>query len=153
MGHGARACGFPLVAGLITVDEVREGSIEHALAIAYPHIRSRYYTPPASTAQSTTDQALGTRGVPCGGRIQLDPTLDLNALGLSASGKIVARALQKYGAYVGDFSGAVSLYADASPTAQAVWKTGLLSTYEIKDQINLNRFRVLEIGPLYDNNN
>jgi hypothetical protein len=153
MGHGARACGFPLVAGLITVDEVREGSIEHALAIAYPHIRSRYYTPPASTAQSTTDQALGTRGVPCGGRIQLDPALDLNALGLSASGKIVARALQKYGAYVGDFSGAVSLYADASPTAQAVWKTGLLSTYEIKDQINLNKFRVLEIGHLYDNNN
>jgi hypothetical protein len=153
MGHGARACGFPLVAGLITVAEMQQGSIEHALAIAYPHIRSRYYTPPASTAQPTTDQALGTRGVPCGGHIQLDPAIDLNTLGLSVSGMIVARALQKYGAFVGDFSGAVSLYADASPTAQAAWKTGLLSTYEIKDQLNLSKFRVLEIGHLYDNNN
>jgi hypothetical protein len=153
MGHGARACGFPLTAGLITVDEMRSGSIEHALAIAYPHIRSRYYTSPASTAQTTTDLALPTRGVACGGRIQLDPSLDLDALGLSASGKIVARALQKYGAFVGDFSLAVSLYAESSPAAQAVWNTGLLSTYEIKDQVDLNRFRVLEVGDLFDNAN
>jgi hypothetical protein len=153
MGHGARACGFPLSAGLITVDEMRQGSIEHALAIAYPHIRSRYYTPPASTAQPTTDQALGTRGVPCGGHLQLDPSLNLDTLGLSASGKIVARALQKYGAFVGDFSGAMSLYAEASPSAIAAWNAGLLTTYEIKDQIDLNKFRVLQIGALFDNGN
>src|SRR6266545_1965927 len=61
LSHGARACGFPLVAGLITVDEMRAGKIEHALAIAYPHIRSHWYTPPASTAQVTTDRALPTR--------------------------------------------------------------------------------------------
>jgi len=153
MGHGPRACGFPLSAGLITVDEMRQGSIEHALVIAYPHIRSRYYTSPASTAQTTTDLALSTRGVPCGGRMQLDPSLDLDTLGLSASGKVVARALQKYGAFVGDFSLAMSLYAEASPAAQTVWNTGLLSTYEIKDQIALNRLRVLQIGSLYDNGN
>jgi len=152
MGHGARACGFPLSAGLITVDEMRQGSIEHALVIAYPHIRSRYYTPPASTAQTTTDLALGTRGVPCGGRFQLDPSVNLDTLGLSPSGKIVARALQKYGAFVGDFSLAVSLYAEAGPAALAAWN-GLLGTYEIKDQIGLNRLRVLEVGSLYDNAN
>jgi len=153
MGHGARACGFPLIAGLITVDEMRAGSIEHALAIAYPHIRSRYYVEPASTAQPTTDQAIGTRGVPCGGRMQLDPSLNLDQMGLSASGKIIARALQKYGAFVADFSGAMSLYADASPAAQAAWKGGLLTTYEIKDVIGLGKFRVLEMGTLYDNAN
>ena len=75
------------------------------------------------------------------------------SLGLSASGKIVARALQKYGAFVGDFSLAVSLYAEASPAAQAVWNAGLLDTYEIKDQVGLSKFRVLEIGALYDNAN
>jgi hypothetical protein len=153
MGHGARACGFPLTAGLITVDEMRQGSIEHALVIAYPHIRSRYYTSPASTAQVTTDLAVPTRGVPCGGRIQLDPSIDLESLGLSASGKIVARALQKYGAFVGDFSLAVSLYAEASPAAQALWNGGLLDTYEIKDKVTLDKFRVLEIGALLDNGN
>ncbi len=153
MGHGARACGFPLMAGLISVDEMRRGRIDHALVIAYPHIRSRYYTPPASTAQATTDQAVSTRGIPCGGRIQLDPALDLGALGLSPSGRIIARALQQYGAFVGDFSGAVSLYADASPSAQVAWKAGLLDTYEVKNQIDLHRFRVLELGLLYDNHN
>src|SRR6185295_4238348 len=114
---GARACGFPLIAGLITVEEMQKGKIEHALVIAYPHMRSHWYKPPASTAQGTTDLALPTRGIPCGGRIQLDPALDVGTMGLSSSGRIIARALQEYGAYVGDFAGAIALYADASPTA------------------------------------
>jgi hypothetical protein len=153
MGHGARACGFPLMAGLVTVDELRAGAIEHALVLAYPHIRSRYYVPPASTAQATTDEALPTRGIPCGGRIQLDPALDLGALGLSRSGRAMARALQTYGAYIGDFSGAVSLYAEASPAAQSIYKAGLLDTYELKDRIPLEKFRVLEIGARFDQKN
>lgn len=153
LSHGSRACGFPLIAGLITVEEMQAGRIEHALVIAYPHIRSRYYTPPASTAQGTTAEALPDRGVPCGGRIQLDPSLDLNTLGLTASGMIIARALQEYGAFVGDYSGAMSLYADGSAQAQAVWDAGLLDTYEVRDEIDLNDFRVLQIGQLYDDNN
>jgi len=120
-----------LTAGLITVDEMRSGSIEHALAIAYPHIRSRYYTPPASTAQPTTDLALQTRGVPCGGRIQLDPSLNLDALGCrhrARSWRVRSRSTARSWR----FSLAVSLYAEASPAAQSVWNTGLLSTYEIR---------------------
>lgn len=153
ISHGSRACGFPLIAGLITVEEMQAGRIEHALVIAYPHIRSRYYTQPASTAQGTTGEALPDRGVPCGGRIQLDPTLDLDGMGLSASGRIIARALQEYGAFVGDYSGAMSLYADGSTDAQAVWNAGLLETYEVRDEIDLDDFRVLQIGTLYDDNN
>jgi hypothetical protein len=153
MGHGARACGFPLVAGLVTVDELRAGAIDHALVLAYPHIRSRYYMAPASTAQATTNEALPTRGIPCGGRVQLDPALDLDAAGLSRSGRAIARALQVYGAYIGDFSGAVSLYADASPAAQTAYKPGLLDTYEIKDKLGLDKLRVLEFGPLFDQKN
>jgi hypothetical protein len=153
MGHGARACGFPLVAGLITVDELRAGVIDHALVLAYPHIRSRYYVPPASTAQATTNEALPTRGIPCGGRIQLDPAFDLSPLGLTKSGKAIARALQMYGAYIGDFSGAVSLYAEASPAAQSIYKTGLLDTYEVKEKIPLEKFRVLAIGEPFDQKN
>ena len=153
MGHGARACGYPLSAGLITLDDMQAGAIEHALVIAYPHIRSRYYTSPASTAQAGFSTALPTRGMPCGARVQLDPTLDLASLKLSASGKIVARALQKYGAFVGDFSGAVSLYADASPAAQSAFAKGLLDTYEVKDALTLKLFRALPIGTLLDNAN
>ncbi len=149
---GARACGFPLSAGLITVEEMKKGKIEHALIVAYPHMRSHWYRPPASTAQGTTGLALPTRGVPCGGQIQLDPSLDVNALPLSASGKIIARALQEYGAYVGDFSGAITLYADASPDALAAWNAGLLKNDEL-GAIDLKRLRVLSIGTMFEDDN
>ncbi len=151
-GQGARACGFPLIAGLITVDEVKAGKIEHALVLAYPHIRSRYYTPPASSAQGTTSDAIQTRGVECGGQIQLDPTLDLSTLGLSSTGLMIAKALQTYGAFVGDYSGAISLYADESATAQAYWSTGVLGNGEV-NKIPLTKLRVLKLGTTYDNNN
>jgi len=150
-GHGPRACGFSLIAGLITVDEIQAGAIEHALVVAYPHIQSRYYTPPASTAQGTTTDALPTRGILCGGRIQLDPALDVTTLGLSPAGVAIARALQKYGAFIGDYSGAVSLYADASDAARSAW-SGVLAN-DTAQKIPLNRFRVLAIGTIYDNMN
>ncbi len=151
-GQGPRACGYALIAGLITVDEMKAGRIRHALVLAYPHIESRYYTPPASSAQGTTSEALPTRGIPCGGHIQLDPSLDVTTLGLSSAGLTIARALQEYGAFIGDFSGAVSLYADASPTAQAYWAGGALSNADAS-AIPLNRFRVLDLGTVYDNMN
>ena len=151
-GHGPRACGFGVVAGLITADEIRAGAIEHALVIAYPHIRSRYYTPPASSAQGTTSEAIATRGILCGGHIQLDPALDVTTLGLGPAGLAIARALQKYGAFVGDFSGEMSLYADASPDAQAYWSGGVLDNGSAQP-IPLDRFRVLAIGTTYDTMN
>jgi hypothetical protein len=147
--HGARACGFPLLAGLIRVEEVEAGRIDHALVIAYPNVRSGWFTPPASTGS-----AVGTsNGIPCGGRVQLDPSLDLDALGLSRTGRILARALQEYGAYVGDYSGAIDLFAENAPAALARWRAGLLSTYELKGKLDLRRLRVLLPGTLLDNGN
>jgi len=151
-GHGPRACGYGLINGLVMAEEINCGSIEHALVVAYPHIRSRYYTPPASTAQGTTSDAIATRGILCGGHIQLDPTLDVTTLGLSNTGLIIARALQKYGAFVGDYSGAVSLYADASTNARQTYVTTGLTNDTVQG-IPLNRFRVLQIGTTYDNGN
>jgi hypothetical protein len=152
--HGPRACGFPLIAGLIRTEEIEAGRIEHALVIAYPHIRAGLYTAPASTAQARIgSDAIKTRGIPCGGRIQLDPTLDLDSLGLSASGKTIARALQTYGAYVGDYSGSMSLYAQNDPAAMTYWNAGKLDEQELRDTIELQSFRVLALGPLLDNGN
>jgi hypothetical protein len=80
--------------------------------------------------------------------VQLDPTLDLDTLGLSPSARVIARALQEYGAYVGDFSGSLNLYADDSPDARAAWSSGgLLSTGDVAG-IPLDRLRVVEWGTL-----
>jgi hypothetical protein len=153
LAHGARACGFPLIAGLIRVEEIRAGRIDHALVIAYPHIRSRYYTPPASTSQAGIgSNAIPTRGAPCGARIQLDPSVDVAGLGLSAAGRVIARALQEYGAYVGDYSGAISLYAENQPDARAAW-SGVLGELDLQTRVDLHRLRVLRIGTLHDGHN
>jgi hypothetical protein len=150
-GAGPRACGFALSAGLITREEVAAGSIEHALVFAYPHIRVRYYTSPASSAQAGPASS-ESRGIPCGGRIQLDPAYDYTKLGMSKAGNMIAKALQKYGAYVGDLSGAMSLYAESAPDAQAYWDSGVLTSSDV-NKIPLGSFRVLQIGSLYDNGN
>jgi hypothetical protein len=114
------------------------------------------YTYPASTSQVTMMGALPTRGIPCGGRIQYDPTINVEKLSLSATGKIVMRALQVYGAYVGDYSGAISLYADNSPEAKAAWTTMGLGTngfddfmYTLRDTVDLANFRVLKLGTIH----
>lgn len=152
LAEGARACGFPLIAGLIRPEEVAAGRIEHALVVAYPHIRAGWFTPPASTGQARMGtNAISTRGIPCGGRIQFDPSVDVTTLGLSATGQIIVRALQEYGAYVGDYSGSISLYADNSPSALAAWQ-GVLTT-SVLSGLDLSRFRVIKLGTLYDNGN
>ena len=150
--HGPRACGFPLIAGLLRAEAVRADRVEHALVIAYRHVRAGLYTSPATTAQTRIgDQAIKSRGIPCGGRIQLDPALDLNTLGLSPGGRAVARALQEYGAYVGDYSDGITLYAEDSPRARTEW-AGLLAERDLA-RLDLRRFRVLRVGTLTDDKN
>jgi hypothetical protein len=88
-------------------------------------------------------------GVPCGGRFQYDPSVDVTTLGLSRAGQIIVRALQEYGAYVGDYSGALSLYAENSDAAKAYWANGVLSSYDLSGRIDLNKFRIIKYGTMY----
>ncbi len=154
--HRARASGFPLIAGLIRRDEIKSGRIAHALVFAYDHCRSAFFVPPASTAQVTRTEITNARGIPMGGRIQLDPGWDVEHSGLSASGKIIARALQEYGAYCGDFAGANVLYAENSPEAVRAWQ-GVLGSEELTaiftpDMIR-RHFRVIAMGNLLPGQN
>jgi hypothetical protein len=147
--HRARAGGFPLVAGLIFVDEIKAGRIEHALCFAYDHCRGGFFVPPASTAQVTMQEMTNRTGIPMGGRIQLDPAWDVEGSPLSRSGRIIARALQEYGAYCGDFAGANVLYAENAPAAVAAWQ-GLLANDELRavftPEFIRAHFRVLDMG-------
>ncbi|HTL67494.1 MAG TPA: hypothetical protein VL200_07525 [Lacunisphaera sp.] len=125
--HRARASGFPLIAGLILRDEITAGRVDHALVFAYDHCRSGFLVPPASTSQSAKQEAVDTRGIPMGGRIQLDPAWDVAHSALSPAGKAIARALQEYGAYCGDYADGNVLYAENSPAAVQAWKGVLAS--------------------------
>jgi hypothetical protein len=147
--HRARAGGFPLIAGLVLVDEFKAGRIEHALCFAYDHCRGGFFVPPASTAQVTMQEMTNHTGIPMGGRIQLDPAWDVEHSALSPGGKIIARALQEYGAFCGDFAGANVLYAENSPEAVRQWE-GLLHNEELSavftPEFIREHFRVIDMG-------
>lgn len=150
-GMSPRASGVPLVAGLIRVEELKAGRIDHALAFAYPIARTGAFVPPASTAlEATQDRPVNPFGLPMGARIQLDPSYDIENTLLSPEGKVIARALQEFGAILVDDAGGTVLFAEAAPAQLAEWE-GVLSP----DELNLlftpefmsKNFRVLEIGP------
>jgi hypothetical protein len=154
--HRARASGFPLIAGLILLDEIEAGRIEHALVFAYDRCRTGVFVPPASTAQVAVPGTTNSRGIPMGGRLQLDPAWDVEHSGLSRAGKIIARALQEYGAFCGDYAGANVLYAENSPAAVAAWQ-GLLHKDELAAIFDpafiRDRFRVVDLGNILPGQN
>ncbi len=114
---GARGSGCPFIAGLIRPEEIEAGEINHALAIATPINRKKISdeakweyelcSPPASR---TDGSGIGPEYVPEGARLQLNPNLDLDALGISEDAKTVARAMQQYGIFVVDCGAGFSLY-------------------------------------------
>jgi len=91
-----------------------------------------------------------------GGRIQLDPAWDVEHSGLPAAGKAIARALQEYGAYCGDYAGANVLYAENSPEAVQAWE-GILDSKDIEavftPEMIRRHFRVLDMGNLLPGQN
>lgn len=141
----ARGSGLPLFAGLITPEEIRDGRIDHALAISVPGAAQRRYVQPASRTDGT-----GVRtSLPEGARIRLKPgaTAELsddfvrNKMQRSTANTII-EALERYGAIVVDRSAAPTLYAQRN----ADW-TGILPLNLLQD-IQLERFEVVEAGPI-----
>jgi hypothetical protein len=112
---GANGAGMPFVAGVIRPEEIAAGEIRHALVCATPVNRKaadadtleQLCNPTAARSDGT---GVGLDYIPEGARLQLDPALNLDALGLSPAGKVIARALQTYGMYVCDNSPTFKLY-------------------------------------------
>ena len=154
--HRSRAGGFPLIAGLIRPDEIKTGTIDHALVFAYQRGRSEFFVPPASTAQATVEEMNNRVGIPMGGRIQLDPAINVDTLNLTPACKIIAKALQEYGAFNGDYAGATVLYADNSPAALKQWKGVLQKTDFLAvftPSFIKKHFRVIAMGNLLPGQN
>jgi len=145
-GVSARGSGLPLFAGLITPEEIRDGEINHALAISVPGAATRRYVQPASRTDGT---GLPT-SIPEGARMRLKPGAEkalTKRFVRNKDQRRVARtiitALERYGAIVVDRSAAPTLYAQKN----ANW-TNILPLNLIQ-QIGLNRFEVVEAGQTF----
>lgn len=145
--YGASGSGMPLIGGLIRLDEIKAGVINHALAFDGP-INRRASTatgrdelcPPASRTDGT---GIGKQYLYMGARLQLNPNLDLNKLGLSSAAKVIARAMQKYGLY-----NSGTTYEDFTLYFQHLGADGgAWSAYNFPDElikIPVEEFRVLD---------
>ena len=101
--NGRRASMLPSFAGLIRHGEIAAGRIPHALAAQLPRqmLKEQAVWPAAAF-----DRDSGYSGsVPMGSLLAIPAGVDLDRLGLSAHGKVVARAAQDYGIYVVDRGG------------------------------------------------
>jgi hypothetical protein len=90
--------------GVVRMSEIKSGSIDHALVFATNHACGPSGSGPYRFPATTTDgNYFGSDCIPEGTRIQLDPSIDVDALPHITSGeRAVAKALQRYGAYVTD---------------------------------------------------
>jgi hypothetical protein len=147
----ARGSGLPLFAGIITPQELAQGSILHALAISLPGPAKRYYVRPASA----TDGAGSLNSLPEGSRIILKPSAVLTPPINPSTGKpipqtaiqkraadSIAWTLRHYGAIVVDRAAVPTLYAEANVTSKYI------SGNEVQG-LHLSDFEVVQINKKY----
>ncbi|MBI4517666.1 MAG: hypothetical protein HY699_17815 [Deltaproteobacteria bacterium] len=155
-GVSARGSGFGLLAGMIWPDELRAGRISHALSFSYSNTKAGGPVPPATESDGDSVRA---GAIPEGARIQLNPALDLDRLGLTPTERIIARALQEYGMFLSDDGGGITLYAVHPKSVSVDPYAGLFSgdvvvrgdrfgkAYVMLDRIPVPEFRVLRLAP------
>jgi hypothetical protein len=105
---GASASSLSIAGGLITLEDLERGQINHALAIGIPDVRAGVY---ASPARRTDGKSTYPLALPEGAHLRLEPSLDLAALHLPRLTLMIAEAAQRYGIFVRDGTGNVAFYA------------------------------------------
>ena len=109
--NGAVATGFAAFGGVVRPEEIAQGHIDHALFIAMPYTRSGFLACPATHTDGIYNDPAA---IPEGARLQLDPAFNVDAQPWPQWEKVIAHALQTYGAYVGDSGGTLSFAAEAN---------------------------------------
>jgi hypothetical protein len=145
--EGATATSLPLAGGLIRPEELKAGAIDHALALAIPRPRAGVWTPPA---QRTDGSAREAGALPEGAHLRLDPALDVDALGLPAGLRTIARAAQRYGLILRDTAGTVALYAEAPSPGRPITYRDVLGDGplpELLARLPWDRLQVLRLHP------
>ena len=111
---GTSGCSMGIVGGLISLEDLELGVVNHALQIAIPNVRAGVYASPALRTDGITADPLA---LPEGAHLRLDPTLDLSALNLPPLTLMLARAAKRYGIFVINGSQDVAFQAeDPTPT-------------------------------------
>ena len=110
---GGSASSLSIAGGLITLEDLRKGEINHALAIGVPQVRAGEYAAPA---ERTDGESTNPMALPEGAHLRLDPSLELWKLHLPPLTLMIARAAKRYGIFVRDIAGNVTFYGQDPAT-------------------------------------
>jgi hypothetical protein len=138
---GGTAAGMSAIGGLIRTWELQDHDIRHVLAIAVP--ASSLALGPVWPARSQDSWAPGRYlgALHMGSLVAIPPDVNVAALGLSAEGLAIARALQNYGAYLVNTAGQTSLVAE--PSAEGLVRSARADMNTIGAQLRV----VIDNGP------
>jgi hypothetical protein len=132
-GEGATATGLPLLGGLITLAELADDEILHALCMAIPNV-GRSFVYPAWQSDGSNFV-----GIPEGTTLRLPASLDIASLNLPRPVDAMALAAQRYGIVLRDQSGIVNFYGeDPTPTRSTLYAQILGS--EAEETAKLRKF-------------
>jgi hypothetical protein len=109
---GVSASSLSLVGGLISLEDLQLGQINHALEMSVPAVRGGVY---ASPAQRTDGKSTNPVSLPEGAHLRLNPSLNLAALHLPRLTLMLAEAAQRYGIFITDGS-TVAVFDAQDPT-------------------------------------
>ncbi|QQS01229.1 MAG: hypothetical protein IPK37_01720 [Austwickia sp.] len=147
--YGATGTGVAMAAGMIGLDEVRRGSIDHAMYLGVMNAQS--YPVMSWPALRTDGNLTDANVVREGQRLRLDPTLDLTQYDLTPVGRMVAQAAQRYGFVVSDRSGAVAVVTESGQRERALTGTdpwtallGRWQPYEVMRNFPWEAIQVVE---------
>jgi hypothetical protein len=115
--YGANAAGIPLLAGIVHPEEIRAGRIEHPLVFSSPSVGKGSVCPARHDDGTNPDP----RALKEGALLQLDPGLDVDALDIPEWQRTIARSLQRYGMYLVDSGGSLSIGAENPINRGDLW--------------------------------
>ena len=135
--------GVPPSTYAVRYDEIKAGVIDHVLKIAVNTAHRDHVWPmTGSDGDSTAPFA-----PPEGARIRLKPSIDLDELDLTRPELTIATALQRYGAVIGDQSGATAVLKVENTVAEGkgqLWK-GVLRPDSL-DMFSFDDFEFVHLG-------
>ncbi|QQS27151.1 fibronectin type III domain-containing protein [bacterium] len=119
VGGGTNVAG--LAGGIIRTHEIERGNIDHALTFSTSTTCKRDPIYPALYSDGTN--ANQATCMPIGARFQLDPSINVDTLpNITPMEKTIAKALQKYGAYVDDTGGIFGFVIELDRTGRKVYQ-------------------------------
>ena len=147
-GGAATGSGASRLGGVVRLAEIARGNIPHALALQTNNACAVVFRSPAI---KTDGRSARSDCIPEGARLQLDPSIDLNSLGLTPAERTVATAMQRYGGYIVDIgSSALSVSFERDPAASGnhiggIYRNaGLRWDYDSLGGVPWNRLRVVK---------